>query len=122
MAIVTRLERKSRHWVQVWQGESETVATIVAGRLESDGVRTRIQGSSSPYRTSAMNLGGTWAILVPAGRAPLARDILREHDEGHNVIDDESGEGLTSSQRATLQFAIIAALVIILAGVVAELR
>jgi len=105
MAIVTRLERKSRRWEQVWQGDSEAVANIVAGRLESDGIRTRVHGNPTPYRASALALGGTWAILVPVTRAPRARELLRENDEGRNVIADEGGAGLSDSQRATLGFA-----------------
>ncbi len=105
MAIVTRLERKSRRWEQVWQGDAEAVANIVAGRLGADGIRTRIQGETTPYRATLGVLGGVWRILVPGGSATRARTLLRENDEGHNVIEDESGEGLTGGQRATLRFA-----------------
>lgn len=107
MAVVTRLERKSRRWEQVWQGESEAVASIVAGGLEADGIRTRIHGHTTPYRTAAFNLGGSWAILVPAGKAAHARGLLREHDEAHNVIEPEDGSGLTTQQRSTIRFAIL---------------
>jgi hypothetical protein len=114
MAVITRLERKSRRWEQVWQGEAEAVASIVAGRLEAEGIRTRVQGYTTPYRTAAFNLGGTWAILVPAGRAAHARDVLRENEEGHNVIDND-GEGLTSHQRATLRIVIVFGVVLVIA-------
>lgn len=107
MAIITRLERKSRRWEQVWQGDSEAVASIVAGRLEADGIRTRVHGHTTPYRTAALSLGGAWAILVPAGKAEHAREVLRENEEGHNVIEDHGGEGLNANQRATLRFAIL---------------
>ncbi len=107
MAIVTRLERKSRRWEQVWSGDSESLANIIAGRLESDGFRTRIHGSMTPYRTAALSLGGTWSILVPHGKAVHARDALRDYDEGHNVVEDDSSGGLTKNQRATLQAAIL---------------
>lgn len=86
---------------QVWNGDSETLASIVAGKLESEGILMRVHGSMTPYRTSALALGGSWAILVPAGKAPRAREALVENDEGHNVVEPEDGAGLTSNQRAT---------------------
>ncbi|MGE0599439.1 MAG: hypothetical protein AB7J35_06650 [Dehalococcoidia bacterium] len=80
------------------------MARIVAGRLEAEGVRVRIQGHDTHYHSSAFLMAGTWGILVPAGRANTAREILRENEEGHNVIEDEPDEGLTSSQKATIGF------------------
>lgn len=121
MAIITRLERKSRRWEQVWQGEGEALATIVAGRLEAEGIRTRVSGSTTPYRTSALALGGAWAILVPGGKAASARDVLRDNDEGHNVVEPEDGTGLTSNQRATIQFSILFALALIILVLFAQL-
>jgi hypothetical protein len=107
VAVVTRLERKSRRWEQVWQSDSEAIASIVAGRLQAEGIRVRIEGNATPYRGAAFTLGGTWAILVPAGRSSLAREMLRENDEGHNVIDAELGDGLTSSQKSTIGFVLV---------------
>jgi hypothetical protein len=121
MAIVTRLERKSRRWEQVWNGDSETLASIVAGKLESEGIRTRVHGSMTPYRTSALALGGSWAILVPAGKAARAREALVESDEGHNVVEAEDGAGLTSNQRATIRFAVLFGLALALGVLVAKL-
>jgi hypothetical protein len=118
VAIVTRLERKARNWEQVWQADSEAIASIVAGRLESEGIRTRIQGNTTPYRASALNLGGVWGILVPSGKAAVARDVLRENDEAHNIIESEDAEGLTSGQRATLRFALGIAVIFALIGMV----
>lgn len=115
---MTRLERKARNWEQVWQADSEAIASIVAGRLESEGIRTRIQGNTTPYRASALNLGGVWGILVPSGKAAVARDVLRENDEAHNIIESEDAEGLTSGQRATLRFALGIAVIFALIGMV----
>ena len=125
MAVITRLERKSRRWEQVWQGDSEAAANIIAGRLEGDGVRTRVIGDSVPYRIGAMTVGSQSGILVPAGKAAHARDLLRDYDEGHNVLEDESGEGLTTSQRATLVYGVLlvaAIAVIIIVLTVANAR
>ena len=119
MAIITRLERKSRRWEQVWNGEGEALATIVAGRLEAEGIRARVHGSMTPYRTSALALGGSWAILVPAGKAERARQVLRENDEERNVVESEEGTGLTSNQRSTIRFAILFGLGIVIIGLVA---
>ena len=115
---MTRLERKARNWEQVWQADSEAIASIVAGRLESEGIRTRIQGNTTPYRASALNLGGVWGILVPSGKAAVARDVLRENDEANNIIESEDAEGLTSGQRATLRFALGIAVIFALIGMV----
>lgn len=118
MAIVTRLERKSRRWEQVWQGNAEAIASIVAGRLEAEGIRVRVLGHTTPYRTAALNLGGSWGILVPAGKAEHAREVLRENEEAHNIIEHEDPHGLTSNQKATLRFGIGVALIITLIGIV----
>lgn len=119
MAIITRLERKSRRWEQVWNGDSEALASIVAGKLESEGIRTRIHGSMTPYRTAALSLGGSWAILVPGARSSQARDVLRESDEGHNVIEADDGIGFTENQKATLRFAILFGAGLVLVALVA---
>ena len=117
MAVITRLERKSRRWEQVWQGDSEAIASIVAGRLEADGIRTRVQGHTTPYRAAALALGGTWAILVPVGRAGHARQVLRDNEETHNLIEtSEDGDGLTESQKLTLRVAMVAVVAIALAA------
>ena len=118
MAVVTRLERKSRRWDAVWQADSEAVASIVAGRLEADGIRTRVQGHGTPYRVSTGALGGSWTILVPTGKAERARELLREHEEGHNVVEAEDDEGLTAAQRSTLRFVVVGVVVIAVVGVV----
>jgi hypothetical protein len=112
MAVVTRLERKSHRWEQVWNGDAESVANIVAGRLEAEGIRTRVHGHTTPYRATALALGGSWAIMVPAGRAERARDILRENDEGHNVIEEDDGT-LTPQQKLSLRLGVL-----MIAGVV----
>ena len=118
MAVVTRLERKSRRWEQVWNGDVEAVASIVAGRLEAEGIRTRVQGSTTPYRATALALGGSWAILVPAGKAAHAREVLRQNDEGHNVIEADDGT-LTRDQRATLKLGLLMVTGVVIAVVVA---
>lgn len=122
MAIITRLERKSRRWEQVWQGDAETLANIVAGRLEAEGIQTRIHGSMTPYRVATLALGGTWAILVPAGKATRARDVLLENDEGHNIIEAEDSNGLTSNQKATLRFAAFFAMALALWALFAAVK
>lgn len=122
MAIITTLERKPRHWVQVWQGDAEPLANIVAGSLQAEGIRTRVHGHETPYRSAAMVMGGTWAIFVPASSASLARDLLRDSDEGRNVIDDDGAEALSSNQRATVRFLFVASAVVATFFAIAWLR
>ncbi|MEO8538923.1 MAG: hypothetical protein ABI577_04220 [bacterium] len=122
MAIVTRLERKSRRWEQVWSGDGEAVATIVAGRLDAEGIRARVHGSMTPYRTAGFALGGTWAILVPAGKAARAREVLRDNDEGQNVVEAEDGTGLTANQKSTIRFAILFGMAMVVILLLATLK
>ena len=105
MAVITSIERKSRRWERVWQGDSEAVASIVAGRLEAEGIRTRVHGSATPYRTAALALGGTWNIAVVRSNAERARDLLHEYEESHNIISLEDEEAFTANQRLSLTWA-----------------
>jgi len=99
---IEQIERKQRRREQVWQGDSESSAAIVAGRLEAEGIQARVLGHTTPYRSTAFGLGGAWGITVPAGKAERARTVLREFDEGHNIIDEETETGLPGAQRSTL--------------------
>ena len=101
---MTEPDRAGQGWEQVWQGESEAVANIVAGRLEAEGIAVRIEGNSTPYRSDAFVMGGTWGIVVPVEQAAVARELLRANDEGHNVIEFEPGSALSSNQKATFRF------------------
>ncbi len=122
MAVITRFERKSRRWEQVWIGDGEALSSIVAGRLEAEGIRTRVHGSMTPYRVATLALGGSWAIFVPAGKAAHARKVLRENDEGHNVVESESSTGLTANQKSTLRFALLFGMALVLLGLLAALK
>lgn len=106
-------ERDSRvDWEQVWQGTSEVEAEIVAGRLNAEGFRTMVRGHHMPQR-SIVWLKGSFGVVVPAVSAETAREVLRSNGEGHNVIEPETGEGLTGQQKETLRFAIFGVMVVI---------
>lgn len=109
-------------WEQVWQGTSEATAEIVAGRLESEGIRSAVRGHSFQERTMPFAFKGAWAVYVPASGANLARDYLRASGEAANVIDAEPASGLTPGQVSTIRFVIIGALVIAIAGAVLAVR
>lgn len=115
-------DEETSAWEQVWQGTSESAAEIVAGRLQAEGLRANVQGHSFQQRTVPFTMQGAWAVYVPVASAGLARDVIRAHGEGHNIIEPESDTGLTSGQRDTLRFVVIGILVIAIVGVVAAIR
>lgn len=108
-------------WEQVWQGTSEVEAEIVAGRLNAAGFRTIVRGHHMPQRTIVW-LKGSFGIAVPAVSAGAAREALRANGEGHNIIEPESGEGLTRQQKETLRFAVFGVLVVIGVTLVLAIR
>ena len=65
---------------------------------------------------------GTWTIAVRERDVAAAREQLEEHGEGGNLLEDESGQGLTGSQRATLRFAVTALLLTAALGLVLAIR
>lgn len=109
-------------WEQVWQGTSESAAEIVAGRLRSEGIDATVRGHSFQQRSLAFAMHGAWAVYAPTAAADLARDVIRAHGEGHNIIEPESDTGLTPAQRDTLRFVVIGILLIAIIGVLAAIR
>ena len=103
-------------WVPIWRGTAEAEAAIVAGSLEASGIPAVVQGNTTPYRATTFVLGGTWEISTPQPSAARARRVLREHGEGHNLILEDAGIGLTANQVATLKFAAVGAALLAAAG------
>lgn len=104
-------------WEVVWMGEGEVAAQIVAGRLEAEGLRTRIRGSSLPARWGGgPTAGGDWAVAVPGASAAEARAILRERDDP-NVFEgaDHVAENVRLMVRIA-PWAVIAVLVLLIVG------
>lgn len=108
-------------WVPVWRGAGEAEAAIVAGSLEASGVPAAVRGHTTPYRATTLPLGGTWDVFTPEQAVDQARKILREHGEGHNLILEDTGTGLTANQVATLKFLAAGAAVLVAAGIVVTL-
>jgi hypothetical protein len=115
-------EDPAQSWEQVWQGPSETAAEIVAGRLRSEGIQATVRGHAFQQRAIAFAMQGAWAVYAPAAAASLARDVIRAHGEGHNIIEPEPDAGLTSAQRDTIRFVVLGLLVLAIAGVVMAIR
>ena len=109
-------------WEQVWQGTSESAAEIVAGRLETEGIRSTVRGHSFQQRTLPFAMQGAWAVYAPVASAGLARDVLKAHGEASNVIEPEPEHGLTPGQRDTIRFVVIGLLTLAIVGVVAAIR
>lgn len=115
-------EDASTSWEQVWQGTSEAAAEIVAGRLETEGIRSTVRGHSFQERAMPFAFKGAWAVYVPASNASLARDCLRATGEASNIIDAEPVDGLMPGQVSTIRFAVIGVLVIAIMGVLLAVR
>ena len=91
-------------------------ASVVAGSLETDGIRAMAQGLTPAAGTPAHAFSrGTWAVFVPANQATEARALLR--DRGDNGVVEGDGD-LSGNQMATLRFAIYGVLVLVAWGLV----
>lgn len=105
-------QHEGAQWEPVWQGTNEPDATVVAGGLEADGIRaralvSRLLPSVLPQRFPTQ----TWTVFVPASHAEEARRILRHRGSGSDVVESERDLG--SDQRATLKFAGVGLLVLL---------
>ena len=103
-------------WEPVWQGDGEAAASIVAGGLEADGIRAQVQGVRAAGGIRGQFLArNTWSVFVLSSHADEARRLLRKRHDDPNIVT--SNADLTSSQIATLKFAVvglIAAAVVVL--------
>lgn len=106
----------------VWEGDSEMLASVIAGSLETDGIRAVILGSRPIPHSGLTVLGsGMWSVSVPSSKADQARDLLRESGEEGGVVS--SSTGLGGNQLMTLRFAVfglVAPLVAIAAFLIAR--
>jgi hypothetical protein len=104
------ISRRARY-EPVWQGNGEAAAAIIAGGLQADGIRARMQGGRPTANTLTHAFArDTWAVFVHCRDAARARELLYEQEEGPNVIEGEDPEAFAANQRATLKFAVFAVL------------
>ncbi|MGK2965638.1 MAG: hypothetical protein ACSLFM_08515 [Tepidiformaceae bacterium] len=69
-------------WEMVWSGEGEIDATVIAGSLQQDGYNAVPRGLNiNRIAMSPVGLQQTWVVLVPAGEAPSARELLAARHE-----------------------------------------
>lgn len=69
-------------WEEVWRGDSEASAEIVAGSLRAAGYKARVTGAQAAWSAwpTAMS---NWSVVVPALQAAAARTVLaRTGDRG----------------------------------------
>lgn len=105
-------------WEVVWVGDGETVAAIIAGSLEAEGINTRTAGSRVAARAGAgFSTFSTWSVLVRASQAEQAREHLRETGEGTNVVSggSVSGADVRALLRLTMYALAVLAVVVLLA-------
>jgi hypothetical protein len=79
-------------WEVVATASGMTQAAIIAGRLESEGIRTqrRYEAAGSIYAITIDGLGEV-RILVPAADWPRAHEILlRSYDDGELPWEKET--------------------------------
>ena len=108
-------------WEQIWQGDGEGQAAIVAGGLEAQGISTRVHGHQPlPQAYPTAWAHNHWAILVPASEAAAAREHLRDSGEEANVV--EGGvEGLRREQIFVLKLAAASLLALVGAAAIGVL-
>ncbi|MCC6382099.1 MAG: hypothetical protein IT304_06285 [Dehalococcoidia bacterium] len=78
-------------WVEVWRGDGEAQAEIVAQGRGASGVRTRVLSSALTLPYGAQLQISAWTILVPGHEADRARELLHERHEGARVVSGEAG-------------------------------
>jgi hypothetical protein len=101
-------------------GDGEGQAAIVAGGLESRGIRTRVNGYQPlPQAYPTAWARNNWAIYVPAEVAGEARDHLQDSGESANMV--RGGESLGREQFLVLKLAIAGLLAIVIASAVGVL-
>ncbi|MEX0781919.1 MAG: hypothetical protein WD557_04660 [Dehalococcoidia bacterium] len=99
-----RHEPRPEPWEQIWLGDGEGQAAIVAGALEAKGIRTHVNGyQPMPQAYPTAWARSNWAIHVPASQAAAARDHLRDSGENANLI--EAGAGFRREQVFVLKLA-----------------
>lgn len=80
--------REPAKWEQVWQGDGEGQASIIAGALEEQGIDTHVRGTQPmPQAYPTAWARNNWVVLVRSGDAARAREHLRETGEEVNVVD-----------------------------------
>lgn len=85
-----RRTHRTASWVQVWQGDGEAQAEIVAQGLGASGIRTRVGSSPLTLPYGARLQTSAWTILVPGHDAERARELLQERHEGPRVVSGEA--------------------------------
>lgn len=97
-------------WEPVWEGDGEAQAGIIALALRDSGIPAEVQGGRQVQGYPHAFQRSTWAVFVPSGLAAGARALLRERDEGANLVD--GGDDLSGLQRSTLKFVLAGLLAI----------
>lgn len=115
-----RASRRFARWEQVWVGDGEGQASIVAGGLEARGIRTRVNGYQPlPQAYPTAWARSNWAIYVPAHLASDARDHLLDSGEDGNIV--RGGESLGKEQLLVLKLAVAGVLALVIASAVGVL-
>lgn len=115
-----RAARQNASWEQVWVGDGEGQASIVAGGLESRGIHTRVNGYQPlPQAYPTAWARNNWGIYVPAGQAAQARDHLLDSGEDANVVHGR--ESLGREQFLVLKLAVAGLLALVIASAIGVL-
>ncbi len=115
-----RSMRRDAAWEQVWVGDGEGQASIVAGGLQARGIPARVNGYRPlPHAYPAAWARSNWGIYVPAAQASEARDLLRDSGEDGNVV--HGGESLGGEQFLVLKLAVAGLLAIVIVSAVGVL-
>ena len=101
----------------MWEGLGEAQASVVAGGLESSGIRAQVTFT----RIAAQPLTReSWFVLVRLQEAEAARHLLHQRGEGHAIIT--GNQDISSDQLATLKFVALALLAAIIIGLLLAIK
>jgi len=108
---------RAPHWEPVWEGIGEVQASIIAGGLESSGIRAQVTFN----RLAAQPLTReSWFVLVRLQEAEAARHLLHQRGEGHAVVTGD--QDISADQLATLKFVAVALLAAIVIGLLIAIK
>ena len=104
-------------WVQVWQGDGEGQAAIIAGALEERGMETRVHGTQPlPQAFPTAWARNNWEVYVRGRDASLARLYLHETGEDANIV--EGGTSAAREQIFLVKLAVASVLGLVVASAI----
>jgi hypothetical protein len=80
----------SRNPIEVYRAKNGIEAQIVAGALESAGIKTHVEGDSMGGMGGSLGWEAEPRVMVAEADAEVAREIIAEYEQGESMEDDEN--------------------------------